>query len=71
MELGGKVGIGRFVVALECMNWLLESSTGMDGLVDDMGWVGSVELVLSMKWPVAPVSAIISVCGADIESPNK
>ncbi len=71
MPVGESVGIGSVVVALECMNWPFGSNTGIDGLVFVIGLVGSLDDGLSMKCPVAPVSAIISVVGADIALRNK
>ena len=62
----GRVGKGKLVVALECMKAPFGRRTGIEGLVVVMACVGSCELLLSMKWPVAPVSAMILVCGADI-----
>ena len=70
VEVDGRFEIERCVVALKCMNCPFGSSTGMDGLVGDVG-LGRYEVELSMKWPVAPVSAILSVYGADIELLNK
>ena len=62
----GRLGKGKSVVALECMKSPFGRSTGIDGLVEVMTCVGRCELLLSMKWPVAPVSAMMLVCGADI-----
>ena len=62
----GRLGKGKLVVAFECMKSPFGRRTGIDGLVEEMVCVGRCELLLSMKWPVAPVSAMILVCWADI-----
>ncbi len=48
------------------MNCPFGRRTGMDGFVDVMGCVGRCDVLESIKWPVAPVLAMIRVGGADI-----
>ena len=62
-------GMGSVEVAMDSMRSPLGNSTDTDGLlICESGLVGSLDDVASRKWPVAPVSALMTVvvCGADI-----
>ena len=62
-------GMGSVEVAMDSMWSPLGNRTDTDGLlIGESVLVGSLDDVASRKWPVAPVSALMTVvvCGADI-----